>query len=84
MELEYPANATDGLGAIAKDKCAILGTPADQTASTETWATTGMTNPNKFKLSVTVTPGKAGPITARVYLAKPSTTVYIDPLITES
>ena len=39
---------------------------------------------NEFALSVTVTPGKAGPITTRVFLAKPSTTVYIDPLITES
>lgn len=84
MELEYPANNTDGLGALVRDCCAVLGTPADQTASTATWTTTGMTNPNKFKLSVTVTPGKAGPICARVYLAKPSTTVYIDPLITES
>lgn len=85
MELEYPANNTDGLGAIAKDKCAILGTPADQTASTETWTGTGgFSNENKFKLSVTATPGKAGPITARVYLAKPSATVYIDPKITES
>lgn len=235
MELEYPANNTNGLGAVATDKCAILGTPADQTTSAATWATTnpegisstvisptnmtndttptpyvasvsgadggaawnlfdgsntrwyksgtsawlkidlgeetrcggyamtcsawpnqapadwtfqgsnddsawttldtrndetfsasqtrtftlnehadfryykidvtavgggsyvdleGVTlygstygpfaNPNEFKLSVTVTPGKAGPITARVYLAKPSTTVYIDPMITES
>lgn len=84
LEFEYPANNTDGLGGIAKDKCAILGTPADQTASTVDWTTTGITNVNKFKLSVTVTPGKAGPITARVCLAKASTTVYIDPVITES
>lgn len=85
LELEYPADNSSGLGAIAKDKCAILGTPADQTASTETWTGTGgFSNENKFKLSVTVTPGKAGPITAKVYLAKPSTTVYIDPKITEN
>ena len=84
MELEYPANNTDGLGAIAKSKCAVLGTPADTTDSSETWTTTGMANPNTRKLSVTVTPGKAGPLCARVYLAKASTTVYIDPMITES
>ena len=85
MELEYPADNSSGLGAIAKDKCAVLGTPANQTASTETWTGTGgFSNENKFKLSVTVTPGKAGPICARVYLAKASTTVYIDPMITES
>jgi hypothetical protein len=40
-----------------------------------------MSNPNKFKCAVTVTPGKAGPVTARIYLAKPSTTIYVDPLI---
>lgn len=84
MELEYPANNTDGLGAIAKSKCAVLGTPADTTDSSETWTTTGLTNPNTRKLSVTVTPGKAGPICARVYLAKASTTVYVDLMITES
>jgi hypothetical protein len=84
MELEYPANNTDGLGAIAKSKCAVLGTPADTADSSETWTTTGLTNPNTRKLSVTVTPGKAGPICARVYLAKASTTVYVDLMITES
>lgn len=84
MELEYPADNSSGLGAVARDKCVILGTPADQATSAETWTTTGLTNANEFKLSVTVTPGKAGPITARVYLAKPSTTVYIDPKITEN
>lgn len=84
MELEYPANNTDGLGAIAKSKCVILGSPADTTDSSETWTTTGLSNPNTRKLSVTVTPGKAGPLCARVYLAKASTTVYIDPMITES
>lgn len=84
MELEYPANASDGLGAIASSKCALLGTPANLSTSAKAWTTTGLTNPNKFKMSVTVTPGKAGPITARVCIAKPSTTIYIDPMITES
>ena len=84
MELEYPANGTDGLGAVATDKCAQLGTPADKSASAgETWGDGGLINPNKFKCSVTVTSGKAGPITARVYLAKASTTIYVDPKITE-
>lgn len=84
MELEYPANNTDGLGAIASSRCAPLGTPADIPDSSEAWTTTGLTNPNTRKLSVTCTPGRAGPITARVHLAKPSTTVYVDPMITES
>lgn len=84
MELEYPADNTSGLGEVSRVKCAPLGTPADITASTVAWTTTGLTNPNKFKFAVTVTPGKKGPVTAKIVLAKPSTTVYIDPLITVS
>lgn len=84
MELAYPADNSCGLGALASSVCANLGTPADIPDSSETWTTTGMSNPNTRKLSVTVAPGKAGPITAKVYLAKASTTVYIDPIITES
>lgn len=84
MELEYPANGTDGLGAVASDKCVLLAAPADKTASTVAWTTTGITNVNKFKCAVTVTPGKVGPVTARIYLAKASTTIYIDPKITET
>lgn len=85
MEFEYPVDNTSGLGGFARDKCAILGTPADKPASTVTWnGTGGMANPNKFKCAVTVTPGKKGPITARICLAKASTTIYVDPLITES
>lgn len=85
MELEYPADNTSGLGAVSTSRCVPLGVPADLSASTETWeGTSGFSNENKFKLSVTCTPGKAGPVTARVYLAKASTTVYIDPKITVS
>lgn len=54
-------------------------TAADQTASSETWTTTGMSNPNKQKLSVTFTPRQKGPIVARVVLAKASKTIYVCP-----
>jgi|GEM_PF-999671 len=83
MELEYPLNNTDGLGGIVTDRCAPLGTPADKPASSEAW-TNSMTNPNRFKCQVTVSIGKAGPVKARVCLAKASTTIYYDPMITES
>jgi hypothetical protein len=82
MEVHYPANNTDGLGTTAHNRRAILGTPADVTTSSATWTTTGMSNPNEFKLSVTVDPGKVGPFEIRVYLAKPSTTIYVDPKVT--
>jgi hypothetical protein len=86
MELEYPADNSSGLGAVARDKCAFLGTPADKSAGVgdENWTTTELSNPNSFKCFVTVTPGKAGPVTARIYLAKASTTIYVDPKITVS
>lgn len=90
MELEYPGAdaqgviARDVMGASNDDEVDPLGTPANQTTSSETWTTTGMSNPNTQKLSVTVTPGKIGPVTVRVYLGKASTTVYVDQVITES
>lgn len=80
MEFDYPKNTGDVLGECARDKCATFGTPADKTSSSASW-TYSMTNPNKFRCQVTVTPGQAGPIAARICLAKPSTTVYYNPKI---
>ncbi len=56
-----------------------LTTPADQTAGSATWTTTGLTNPNKQRLVVTFTPQKKGWMIGRVYLAKGSKTIYVDP-----
>ncbi|MGR3302398.1 MAG: hypothetical protein ACUZ8I_07815 [Candidatus Scalindua sp.] len=78
MEAEDSTGATVQ-GRITNDKMtSILGTPADQPSSTATWDTSGLTNPNTQKLSVDITLLKLGPITLRVYLAKPSTTAYLD------
>lgn len=81
MELEFPADATSGLGSVSRIKCAPLGSPSNVQASAATWTTTGMSNPNAFLLQAVVTPGKKGPVTARIFLAKPNTTIYVDPLI---
>ncbi len=81
-ELEYPG--ADAQGDRADNRVQAFETAADQSSSGETWVTTGLTNPNKQRLSVTVTPSKAGQITMRVSLLKKNTTVYIDPIITES
>ena len=81
MEVDYPADASSGLGAMATSQIIYqpaTGSPADLAASTETW-TEAMANPNKFKFAVTFTPGKAGPIAARICVGKPSTTLYICP-----
>ena len=67
---------------IRDSKTDILATGADQAASSVTWTTTGLTNPNKQALSVSFTPQMKGPVTATVYLALPSKTVYVDPVAT--
>jgi len=85
VEVEYLGTSGYPLGSVASDhRATILTTAADQTTSSTTWTTTGMANPNKQKLSVTFTPQEKGLLTARVYLAKTSTTIYVDPEITVS
>lgn len=82
LEVSYPADAASGLGAVEITRVLPYAGPSNLSASTETWVGTGgFSNENKFKLSATFTPGKAGPITARVCLGKPSTTLYICPKV---
>lgn len=59
-----------------------LATPADQTTSSASW--TGLSGTNaKQKLAVTTSnTGKAGPCAVYLCLAKPDTTVYVDPKVT--
>ncbi len=60
----------------------IMASPANQpTDAASTWTTTGITTPVKQYLTATVTIQEKGLCSARVYLAKPSTTMYYDPLI---
>lgn len=83
--LEAMALTTSGfpLGAWSADcKADVLATAADQTDSSETWTTTGLTTPVKQSLSVTFTPQEKGPIIWRVVMAKASKTVYVCPKAT--
>lgn len=83
LEVQYLGTSGVPLGSFISDaKADILATAADQSASSETWTTTGMSNPNTQKLSVTFTPQEKGYIQAKVYLAKASKTVYVDPKLT--
>mgnify|MGYP003441372921 CR=1 FL=1 len=83
LEAQYLGTSGLPLGSFISDaKADILATAADQSASSETWTTTGMSNPNTQKLSVTFTPQEKGYIQAKVYLAKASKTVYVDPKLT--
>lgn len=81
LEIEYLGTSGFPLGTQADDaKADILATAAAQASSTATWTTTGMANPNKQKLSVTFTPQEIGVVACTVKLAKPSKTIYVDPV----
>jgi hypothetical protein len=85
LEVEYLGTSGVPLGLHISDAAAtILTTAADQADSVEAWTTTGLTNPNTQKLSVTLTPQEAGYFHYTVKLAKASTTVYLDPKATVS
>jgi hypothetical protein len=80
MELEYAGSSSTPIGSTASSRVAdLLATPANVTTSSASWNGSPAV---KQKLQVTFTPQMKGPIKARIYLAKPSTTVYIDPFIT--
>lgn len=85
LEVQYLGTSGFPLGSFISDaKADILATSADQATSSETWTTTGMSNPNTQKLSVTFTPQEAGYFQAKVYLALASKTVYVCPKLTVS
>jgi len=82
VEVLHPGTSGFPLGVFADDRAAdILATPANQTSSSETWTTTGLTTPVKQALSKSVTPAEVGWVYARVVLAKASATVYACPKI---
>lgn len=83
IEVEYLGTSGYPMTSIASDRKAnMLSSAAAQTTSGATWS--NMTTPTKQQLSVTFTPQEKGLFAARVMLAKSSTTVYVDPLITVS
>jgi hypothetical protein len=85
LEVEYLGTSGFPLSLFASDRKAdILATPAAQTSSSVGWTTGAITNVNKQKLEVTVTPQEIGVFRCRVALAKASYTIYVDPLLTVS
>jgi len=81
LDVEYLGGASSPLGSFVNDgKANLLTAAAAQAASSATWG--GSTT--KFKLGVTFTPQQKGWAYARVKCAKPSSTFYIDPLVTLS
>lgn len=85
LEVEYLGTSGFPLSIFKSDaKVSVLATASDQTVSDATWTTTGLTNPNKQQLSVTITPQEVGYFQARVHLAKASYMVFVDPKLTVS
>lgn len=84
-EFSYQGTTGFPLGVFVNDRMALLGSPADQTASSKTasdW--TGETGtPGFFKIgpASSITPAEIGPLSARVCVGEPSVTVYVDPQI---
>lgn len=89
VEVQYMGNSGSPLASFIGDgKADVLATGATQASSSATWTGLSGTGPNgsttwnRAKLAVTFTPQSKGYLQAVVKLAKPSTTIFIDPLIT--
>jgi hypothetical protein len=79
VELEYLGSPGSPLGSLVNSRVALLGTPSALTTdSSSTWVSGGS---NNYKVAVSFTPQLAGPVKAKLYLAAPSATVYVDPNI---
>lgn len=83
LELQYLGSSGSPVSTfISNAKADVLAAASNHAASGATWTTTGLTNPNKQALSLTFTPQSKGYLQVKVYLAKASYTVYVDPLLT--
>jgi hypothetical protein len=85
MDVLYLGTSGAPLGAAASNVLSfVLATATAHASSSATWTTTGMSNPNKQKMTVSFTPQEAGFVHVTVRLLWPSYTVYVDPVITLS
>lgn len=83
LDLSYAGSSASPIFTSITDLPAtVITTAADQAASSATWATGAMSNPNKRAMSVTFTPQMIGWIIGKVWLYKASTTVYVDYVMT--
>jgi hypothetical protein len=81
MELEYLGSSSTGQGSVVSSAPSTLTAGTALPTSSATWASLPAT-PVKQNMSVTFTPQQAGFVKATVRLGKPSTTVYVDPVLT--
>lgn len=79
IEVNAASSGSSPLGTLYSDRCDVLTAAASQTSSSAGWTTTGIASPSAQKLDVSFTPQAKGWLAARVFLAKASATVYVDP-----
>lgn len=88
LEVQYLGTSGFPLSAFVSDRKGLLASASAQASSSATWTGDSGTGPNgsstwnTLKLECTFTPQEAGYIQAKVCMAKASTTVYVDPLMT--
>jgi hypothetical protein len=75
VRVMYPTTGAAVWTSSLKDN--ILASDTTLTSSSASFTTTGMTNPNKQKMSVTFTPTAVGKLIVQVSLLKTSYTVYV-------
>ena len=79
MELEYLGSSSTPIGTSVTSRVSnVLSTPTTYTTSSDSW---GGALSNQQYMQVSFTPAMAGYIKVRIYIAVPSTTVYVSPLI---
>lgn len=77
-EVEYLGTSGNPLGAFINGRMTPLANPTGLTSDTSTW---GGSTTYKYKCTLTLIPGMAGPVKARFYTAVASATIYVDPEI---
>ena len=82
MILDYLGSASFPLGSQVNNSNLdnVITTPTAITTSTATWTTTGLSSPVKQKLQTTFTASMTGLVIIHIYIAKISSTLYIDPI----
>lgn len=81
LEIDYLGSSSHPLGTVADDSIATaITSDAAQTSSSATWAGS-LGSAVKQQLEVAFSPAMVGMVQGRIKLAKPSTTVYVDPVL---
>lgn len=78
LDVQYQGTSGLPKSSFAINKVTPLGVPAAHPVSSASWNTPGFASVRRQRLSVTVTPREAGPIYARIVVAKPNADLYVD------